>query len=155
MKNFFAPLRLADKFILIFVFLLGCMSLLMLESTVYDEGFVLDRVVWGASSGIRAWICGHDDGTPSRLHHVHRLQQAPVHRVHIDSSSGLYTGSWPRAIRLKGVDKFRGNYSAAVRIRQDTFHSADGQPICPITEKTSKNSAECCSQVCMRFLSSP
>lgn len=46
MKNFFAPLRLADKFILIFVFLLGCMSLLMLESTVYDEGFVLDRVVW-------------------------------------------------------------------------------------------------------------
>ena len=46
MKNFFAPLRLADKFILIFVFLLGCMSLLMLESTVYDGGFVLDRVVW-------------------------------------------------------------------------------------------------------------
>ena len=46
MTNFFAPLKLADKFILIFVCLLGCMSLLMLESTVYDDGFVLDRVVW-------------------------------------------------------------------------------------------------------------
>lgn len=46
MKNFFEPLKLADKFILILVVILGCISLLMLESTVYDNGFVLDRVVW-------------------------------------------------------------------------------------------------------------
>lgn len=46
MKNFFAPLKLADKFILILVGILGCISLLMLESTVYDNGFVLSRVVW-------------------------------------------------------------------------------------------------------------
>ncbi len=46
MKNFFAPLKLADKFILVLVGILGCISLLMLESTVYDNGFVLSRVVW-------------------------------------------------------------------------------------------------------------
>lgn len=46
MKTFFAPVKLADKFTLIFVALLGCISLLMLESTVYDHGFVLSRVVW-------------------------------------------------------------------------------------------------------------
>ena len=45
MKNFFAPLKATDKFILIIIALLGCLSLLMLESTVYDDGFVLDRVV--------------------------------------------------------------------------------------------------------------
>lgn len=46
MKNFFAPLKLVDKYILIFVTLLGGLSILMLESTVYDDGFVLDRIVW-------------------------------------------------------------------------------------------------------------
>ena len=45
MKKFFEPLKMADKLIFIFVGLLGCLSLLMLESTVYDGGFVLDRVV--------------------------------------------------------------------------------------------------------------
>lgn len=45
MKTFFEPLKAADKFILIIIALLGCLSLVMLESTVYDNGFVLDRVV--------------------------------------------------------------------------------------------------------------
>lgn len=46
MKDFFAPVKMADKFILILIAILGCISLLMLESTVYDGGFVMDRVVW-------------------------------------------------------------------------------------------------------------
>ena len=46
MRNFFSPLKLADKFTLVFVALLGIMSLLMLESTVYSDGFVMDRAVW-------------------------------------------------------------------------------------------------------------
>ena len=45
MKTFFESLKAADKFILIIIALLGCLSLVMLESTVYDNGFVLDRVV--------------------------------------------------------------------------------------------------------------
>ena len=54
-------------------------------------------------------------------------------------------------MRLKGVDKFRGNYSAAVRIRQDTFHSADGHLFVQ-SQKSIKISAEVLLQVCMRFL---
>ena len=46
MKDFFAPLKEADKPTFIFAALLGCISLLMLESTVYDNGFVFSRVVW-------------------------------------------------------------------------------------------------------------
>lgn len=45
MKNLFSPLREADKITLILVGILGCISLLMLESTVYDDGFVMSRVV--------------------------------------------------------------------------------------------------------------
>ena len=45
MNKFFAPLKSADKFILILVGLLGAISILMLESTVYDDGIVLARPV--------------------------------------------------------------------------------------------------------------
>lgn len=45
MKAFFEPLKAADKFILIIIGVLGCISLVMLESTVYDNGFVFDRVL--------------------------------------------------------------------------------------------------------------
>ena len=45
MNKFFAPLKSADKFILILVGLLGAISILMLESTVYDHGIVLARPV--------------------------------------------------------------------------------------------------------------
>ena len=45
MKKFFEPLKAVDKKILLVVCALGCISLLMLESTVYDGGFVLNRAV--------------------------------------------------------------------------------------------------------------
>ena len=45
MKKFFEPLKLADRTILIIVAILGVISLITLESTVYDGGFVLDRSV--------------------------------------------------------------------------------------------------------------
>jgi rod shape determining protein RodA len=45
MIRFFEPLKLADKFLLSLVTALGCISLLMLESTVYDGGIVLGRAV--------------------------------------------------------------------------------------------------------------
>ncbi len=45
MNKFFSPLKEVDKFILIIVALLGTVSILMLESTVYDGGFVLARPV--------------------------------------------------------------------------------------------------------------
>lgn len=45
MNKIFAPFKNADKFILILVILLGAISILMLESTVYDGGFVLARPV--------------------------------------------------------------------------------------------------------------
>ncbi len=45
MNKFFASLKSVDKFILIIVGLLGVISILMLESTVYDEGFVMARPV--------------------------------------------------------------------------------------------------------------
>lgn len=45
MKTFFEPLKTADKFILIIIGVLGCLSLVMLESTVYDDGLVFDRVI--------------------------------------------------------------------------------------------------------------
>lgn len=45
MNKFFSPLANVDKFILIIVALLGATSILMLESTVYDGGFVMARPV--------------------------------------------------------------------------------------------------------------
>ena len=45
MKKFFEPLKMADRTILIIVALLGLISLITLESTVYDGGFVMDRAV--------------------------------------------------------------------------------------------------------------
>lgn len=45
MNNFFKPLKSADKYILIIVALLGSISILMLESTVYEDGIVLARPV--------------------------------------------------------------------------------------------------------------
>lgn len=45
MKTFFEPLKSADKFTLIIIGIFGVLSLVMLESTVYDNGFVFDRVV--------------------------------------------------------------------------------------------------------------
>ena len=45
MKKFFEPLKAVDKKIMLVVCALGCISLLMLESTVYDGGFVLNRAV--------------------------------------------------------------------------------------------------------------
>ncbi|MDD6882061.1 MAG: FtsW/RodA/SpoVE family cell cycle protein [Firmicutes bacterium] len=45
MKKFFEPLKAVDKKILLVVCALGLISLLMLESTVYDGGFVLNRAV--------------------------------------------------------------------------------------------------------------
>jgi len=45
MNKIFAPLKEVDKFILIIVAMLGIISILMLESTVYDGGFVLARPV--------------------------------------------------------------------------------------------------------------
>lgn len=45
MKKFFEPLKAVDKKILLVVGALGLISLLMLESTVYDGGFVLNRAV--------------------------------------------------------------------------------------------------------------
>lgn len=50
MNKIFNPLKNTDKYILIIVALLGVLSLVMLESTVYDGGFVLfgkvGRPVW-------------------------------------------------------------------------------------------------------------
>lgn len=46
MKKFFEPLKLADKTILALIGALGIISLVTLESTVYDNGFVMDRAVW-------------------------------------------------------------------------------------------------------------
>lgn len=58
MKTFFEPLKSVDKFILLIIGLLGCLSLVMLESTVYDEGFVMDRVVIvQAASYILGFLC--------------------------------------------------------------------------------------------------
>lgn len=45
MNKFFAPLKSADKIILLLVGMLGIISILMLESTVYDDGIVLARPV--------------------------------------------------------------------------------------------------------------
>lgn len=45
MKKFFEPLKLADRGILIIVCILGIISLLILESTVYDNGLVIDRSI--------------------------------------------------------------------------------------------------------------
>ena len=45
MKKFFEPLKMADKGILIIIGLLGLISLVILESTVYSNGFVMDRAV--------------------------------------------------------------------------------------------------------------
>lgn len=45
MNKNFAPLKSADKIILILVGLLASISILMLESTVYDDGIVLARPV--------------------------------------------------------------------------------------------------------------
>ncbi len=45
MKKFFEPLQSVDKKLLAIVGVLACISLLMLESTVYDGGFVLNRTV--------------------------------------------------------------------------------------------------------------
>ncbi len=50
MNKIFSPLKNADKFIFIIVAALGILSLLMLESTVYDDGLVIfgdaGRPVW-------------------------------------------------------------------------------------------------------------
>lgn len=50
MNKIFNPLKNVDKYILIIVALLGILSLIMLESTVYDEGLVIfgkaGRPVW-------------------------------------------------------------------------------------------------------------
>ena len=45
MNKIFAPLKSADKIILLLVGMLGLISVLMLESTVYDDGIVLARQV--------------------------------------------------------------------------------------------------------------
>ena len=45
MNKIFAPLKSADKTILLLVGMLGLISVLMLESTVYDDGIVLARPV--------------------------------------------------------------------------------------------------------------
>ena len=45
MKKFFEPLKLADRGIFIIVCILGIISLLILESTVYDNGLVIDRSI--------------------------------------------------------------------------------------------------------------
>ena len=45
MKKFFEPLKMADRGILTIICIMGFISLLMLESTVYENGFVLDRAV--------------------------------------------------------------------------------------------------------------
>ena len=45
MNKIFAPLKSADKIILLLVGMLGLISVLMLESTVYDDGIVLARPV--------------------------------------------------------------------------------------------------------------
>ena len=45
MNKIFNALKSVDKFILILILALGCVSLLMLESTIYDGGFVLGRAV--------------------------------------------------------------------------------------------------------------
>lgn len=42
MNKIFNTLKSCDKIILLLVFALGCISLLMLESTIYDGGFVLN-----------------------------------------------------------------------------------------------------------------
>lgn len=50
MNKIFNPLKNTDKYILIIVALLGMLSLIMLESTIYDEGLVIfgkaGRPVW-------------------------------------------------------------------------------------------------------------
>ena len=45
MKKFFDPLKMADKGILTIIGILCFISLLMLESIVYDDGFTLDRSI--------------------------------------------------------------------------------------------------------------
>ena len=45
MNKIFAPLKSADKIILLLVGLLGVISILMLESTVYEGGIVIARPV--------------------------------------------------------------------------------------------------------------
>ena len=46
MKKFFQPLKLADRGILAIIGTLCIISLVTLESTVYDGGLVMDRAVW-------------------------------------------------------------------------------------------------------------
>ena len=74
-------------------------------------------------------IIDHGGGKTSLYGHMSTRKVSVGQTVTSGDVIGLVgsTGSWPGAIRLKGVDKFRSNYSAAFRIRQDTFHSADGQ----------------------------
>lgn len=58
MGTFFEPLKLADKATLAIIGTFCFISLLMLESTVYDGGFVFDRVVLvQAASYIIGFIC--------------------------------------------------------------------------------------------------
>lgn len=45
MNKIFTALKSVDKITLLIVFALGCVSLLMLESTIYDNGLVLGRPV--------------------------------------------------------------------------------------------------------------
>ena len=45
MKQFFEPLKLADKTIILIIATLGLISLVILESTVYENGFVFDRSI--------------------------------------------------------------------------------------------------------------
>lgn len=58
MGTFFEPLKSVDKYVLIIIGILGSVSLVMLESTVYDGGFVFDRVVIvQAVSYILGFLC--------------------------------------------------------------------------------------------------
>ena len=45
MNKIFTAFKSADKITLLIVLVLGCISLLMLESTIYEDGFVLGRAV--------------------------------------------------------------------------------------------------------------
>lgn len=45
MNNRISPVKSADKLMIFAVFLLGCISVLMLESTVYDGALVINRLV--------------------------------------------------------------------------------------------------------------
>ncbi len=53
MNKIFTALKGVDKLILLIVLALGCMSLLMLESTIYDDG-----LVWGRAVSIQAVAYG-------------------------------------------------------------------------------------------------